>query len=181
MIDVGSNHLCTYLERYDTTVVFYMLFSLNCLLHDRCIHEQQVWFSGTRDMECYGACATVRETFCACVVLSQLFFLVLTLPAMWGMQRKCKSQGHNDYSTTSHAALFFSCHFFPLPSLSHGDPARFFISMSTIRKQDFLFSLCCWTMTIQNTFRQVGLLMYVFCDWLLGDCHVYLKPAPCFS
>lgn len=37
-------------------------------------------FPGSRDMECYGACVSERETFCACVVLSQLFFLVLDTP-----------------------------------------------------------------------------------------------------
>lgn len=69
-------------------------FSLNWLLHRWCIHEQRVFFPGCGDVECYGACMSERDVLCLCFLSCSFWFW--TLPAMWGMQRKCKSQGHRD-------------------------------------------------------------------------------------
>lgn len=61
----------------------------------------------------------------------------------------------------------------PHPPPPNGNPTRtiFFLYLSTIRKQDFLFSLLCWTMTLQKTFRHVWLsgivdVIVQFVTWL---------------
>lgn len=172
VIHVESTHLSTYLET--ALLSFFMWFSLKS---SSSVHSWSASLVSRQWRRGMLWCLSERETFCACVVLSQLFFLLLDTPCHVRHAEKMQVMGSS--WLIRHLTLRPLFHP-PVFSLRHHDMLTIPPLLSESRVSCFLCTVAPWRERRHSAMcDRVDLLMWLFS--LSGDCHVFSQPFTCFS